>query len=281
MSKNDKKSFLAKVIKGIKNPKKAIAYAFFLINNKFKFTEAARASGRGERLIIRGDLRSAENSNDFTTLAHIQRYKWVEPYIKGLRCLDAGCGSGYGAHYLAKSGAESVIGVDISIQTINYAKKHYKEQNLVYSQMSVCDLKFKDDYFDAVVSFDVLEHLNNKDQEIFISEITRVLNYKGALYIGCPNATVSMGNNPYHLKELTKTEFKSLLQNYFMDIQVFGQDILINGIRQRENWFKYLSSLSDQNLVITEEDSDFTFGLIAICQSPKRYKSKLSRVENR
>lgn len=164
MSKNDKKSFLVKVMKGIKNLKKAIAYTFALINNKFKFTEAARASGRGERLIIRGDLCSAENSNDFTTLAHIQRYKWVEPY---------------------------------------------------------------------------------------------------------------------HLKELTKTEFKSLLQNYFMDIQVFGQDILINGIRQRENWFKYLSSLSDQNLAITKKDSDFTFGLIAICQSPKRYKSKLSRVENR
>jgi hypothetical protein len=50
-----------------------------------------------------------------------------------------------------------------------------------------------------------------------------------------PNATVSMGNNPHHLKELTKIEFESLLRKYFRSVKLLGQDIFKNGVRKKEN----------------------------------------------
>lgn len=257
------------LIKGIKNPIKAFRYIASLVNNKFKLTEISKVSGGGERLVIK-NWQFAKIGGDFSTLAHIQRYEWVLPYVKGLRCLDAGCGSGYGTHYLAKNGVGSIIGIDISAEAINFAKKYYRAENLTYMQGNVCNLKFEDNYFDAIVSFDVLEHLNEQDQERFISEVSRVLKNEGGLHIGCPNATVSMRNNPFHLKELTKAEFENLLRRYFGDVKILGQDILKNGMRQKENWYKMHSHLSYHDLVIVEEECDFVYGLLAICKAPKK-----------
>jgi len=153
---------------------------------------------------------------------------------------------------------------------LNLPKKHWKEENLEFTQMDARNLKFGDNFFDAIISFDVLEHLDEVYQNKFISELSRVLNVGGTLYIGCPNATVSLGNNPHHLKELTKIEFECLLQKYYGNIKILGQEISINGVRQKENWFKCLSNLSYQNIIVVEKDLDFTFGLIAICKNPKK-----------
>ena len=132
--------------------------------------------------------------------------------------------------------------------------------------MDVCNLGFVDNFFDVVICFDVIGHLNEEDQIRWISEIARVLNESGLLYIGCPNGKLSQGGNPFHLKELTKKEFELLLQEFFKNIKVLGQDIIVNGIRQKENWNKYRLNLSYQNLTIVEEDSDLCHGLLAICK---------------
>jgi len=255
-------------LKGIKNPKRIIHHLITLIDDKFKLTEVAKTREGGQRIVI-NSWDSAKDSRDFVILAHIQRYEWVLPYVKGLYVLDAGCGSGYGAYHLAKGGANLVVGIDISIKAINFARKYYKAKNLFYLQGDVCNLGFKDNYFDAIVSFDVLEHLNSRDQEMFVSELARVLNIGGTLYIGCPNATVSMKNNPHHLKELTKIEFMSLIAKNFSIIKILGQDILKDGIRQKENWLNVFYDLSFQDLVIVEEECDKCYGLLAICKAKR------------
>ena len=254
--------------KRIKNPIKAISYVFALIDNKFKLTENAKVSSGGERVVIK-DWESAKSSRDFSTLAHIQRYEWVLPHVKELRCLDDGCGSGYGTYYLAKNGVGAIIGIDASSNAIKFAKKHYKAENCEFMQMDALNLKFEDNSFDTVISFDVLEHIHKEYQSKFILEIARVLKDNGTAYIGCPNATVSMGGNPFHQKELKKGEFESLLRKIFMYVEMFGQDLIINGMRQREKWHKCLSDLSYSTLIIVETDCDLTYGLLAICKNPK------------
>lgn len=257
------------LVKGIKNPVKAIRYIPTLIDTKLGLTEYARVSGRGERLVIK-DWHSAKIKGDFTTLTHVQRYEWFSRYVNNLFCLDAGCGSGYGTYLLAKN-VKSIIGVDISIEAINFARKYYKAKNLCYLQMDVCNLKFEDNYFDACISFEVIEHLESKDQDKFLSEVCRVLKPEGRLYISCPNATVSLKNNTFHRRELTLTEFECLLRKYFKECKVFCQDLLKNGVRQKENWHRCIQrGLRYQDLIITEEDCNCAFGLLAICKKPKK-----------
>ena len=248
----------------IKNSIKVIRYAFTLIDKKFKLTEEMKASSGGERIIIK-DWESAKRSGDFSTLAHIQRYEWVLPYLKNQYCLDVGCGSGYGTYHLAKNGVSRIIGIDISSKAIKFAKNHYKEKNLEFIPMDALDLKFTNNSFDSVVSFDVLEHINERNQAKFIAEITRVLKSNGTAYISCPNAAVRLGRNPFHQKELMRKELELLLRRYFKEVKIFGQELVIKGARLKENWHKNLSKLSYQNFIITE-DCNLTYGLLAIAK---------------
>jgi len=250
------------LIKGIKDPYKIINF----IDRRLRITENAKVSNRGERLVIK-DWQAVRKSKEFVTLAHAQRYRWVAPFVKNLCCLDAGCGSGYGTYYLADFGAKKVVGIDKSDRAINYAKKYYKRENLEYKVMSVCKLGFRDNLFDVVLSFDVLEHLKKMDQEKFLLEIRRVIKPNGILFIGCPNKKLSEGSNPFHLRELTKAEFEQILQEHFQNVKLLGQDIRINGIRQKEN-FRNLSSLSSyRNFVIVDNKIEVSFGLLAICKN--------------
>ena len=256
-------------IKAIKDPRKIIHF----LSWKFKVTESARVWGGGERLVVK-NWEKAKNSQDLVILAHIQRYEWVSPLIKNFHVLDAGCGTGYGTHYLANTGAASIIGIDKSFEAINFAKKYRKRKNLEYKVMDVCKTEFRENTFDAIISFEVLEHLSSINQEKFISETRKILKPKGVLYISCPNASLSEGINPYHLKELTKTEFEQLLQKYYKNVKILGQDISIKGRMQKREFVKYFNSkVSLSNFIIVEEDCESSFGLLVICKGSKNFNN--------
>ena len=65
-----------------------------------------------------------ENINTGTGLEHIHRYKFALNYVKSKKILDIACGEGYGSNILS-SEAEKVLGIDISSESINYAKNKY------------------------------------------------------------------------------------------------------------------------------------------------------------
>ena len=55
---------------------------------------------------------------------HLARYALARQWAKGLRLLDAGCGSGYGTALLAGTAREAV-GLDLSADALSYAREHY------------------------------------------------------------------------------------------------------------------------------------------------------------
>lgn len=257
-----------KILEGIKNPIKALRYIASSVDNKFKFTETAKVRGGGERLVIK-NWESAKNSQDFT-LAHVQRYEWVLPHVKGLRCLDLGCGCGYGTHYLAKNNVNMIIGVDISSDAIKFARKYYKSENIKFLQMDTLNLKFEDSSFDAVICFEVLEHFVEEHQNRLLAESARVLKDDGVLYISSPNAAVYPFRRPYHLKELTVVEFEHLLNKFYKNVKIFGQELIVDGTRQKKSLCKHSSKLSSENFIIVEDDIDSCYGLLAICKNKRR-----------
>lgn len=251
---------------GFKHPSKAIRFVLAYVDNRFQITENAKASGRGERIVIK-DWQTAKNSLELSTLAHIQRYEWVLPQIRG-RCLDAGCGSGYGTDFLAKrSEAESLIGIDLSLEAIAYATGHFRNEKLIYLQADVCRMVFQDTCFDSIVSFDVFEHLNRESQVMFLSEVVRILRKGGRLYVGCPNGALSLGRNPWHLREVDRPEFESLLTRHFRTVRILGQDLFRNGKRLGRLWSNHASTSTYRDLTIVETDCDSAFGLLAICEN--------------
>jgi len=102
--------------------------------------------------------------------------------------LDAGCGTGLLAIDLAKQG-KMVYGVDYSKNMLNKAKEKIamipEIKNRVFlSQQNVTNLNFKDSYFEAVVSINVL--VNVIDPCAAINETYRVLKKKGIYLVSAP-----------------------------------------------------------------------------------------------
>lgn len=115
---------------------------------------------------------------------HTERYKWASEKLRGLTVLDYGCGTGYGSAILAKT-AKAVLGIDISQEAISYAKMHYK--GLQFHVMDAMKTPIKNASFDAVVCFEMIEHVQNAEKALL--EIWRILAPGGILIISCPNIT--------------------------------------------------------------------------------------------
>jgi len=261
------------LMNSMRNPREGVGGALRIFLELLAFADAKRTRGDGERIVV-PIWWLAKHAGGFVTMAHIQRYEWVKLFVHGLFCLDAGCGSGYGINYLSQRGAVRAAGVDLSYDAISFAKKHYKRTNLEFFQMSVLDLKFDDGTFDAVVSFDVIEHLNEEEQEVFLSEIGRVLKSLGTAYVGCPNCLVNATDNVFHKKELAADEFEGLLKKYFWQVEIFGQDIFINGQRQAELFRDRIRNVSYRHLKIIDQGCDSAYSLLAICKHPKWHRAK-------
>lgn len=162
-------------------------------------------------------------ATDETYQEHMERYKFALERVKGLSVLDVACGAGYGSHMLA-SEAKEVCGIDISDEAVQYAREHYSGQNIKFEVMDSRAIKYPDHSFDAVVSFETIEHV--PEPEVFLKEIKRILKPDGLLIISTPNLETTCDGKevhvPFHVKEFTLQEMMDLLKA-FHGIDVYAQ----------------------------------------------------------
>lgn len=85
-----------------------------------------------EKLQFTGERIVPEKTPYMCFQQHINRYHFASRLVRNKEVLDIACGTGYGSDYLIKNGAESVIGVDISEEAIDYANNNYKNENLTF-----------------------------------------------------------------------------------------------------------------------------------------------------
>ena len=159
-------------------------------------------------------------------LEHLSRYNFVKDFIrkKGY-ILDLGCRIGDGT-YILKDLGKIIVGVDIDKKALEYARLYYSNENIKYFVSDACNLSFKSNSFDIVISLEVIEHI--LDQDSFLLEIKRVLKDSGIAIISTPNRDIikiqGSTSNPTHIKELSFKEFKLILSKYFKNIKFYGQD---------------------------------------------------------
>ena len=177
-----------------------------------------------ERLVVN----KAEYSFEPAYFEHIARYRFARESIeKSAKVLDAACGTGYGSHLLARK-FRKVHGIDISKEAIDHCKRNFRRDGLLYHVMNTEDLSFDDGEFDAVVSFETIEHLERPAK--YLDELSRVLKSAGTLIVSTPVKGVYeqtfLGDNPYHLHEMSIAEFQAELSVRFSIQGLFGQTYL-------------------------------------------------------
>ena len=140
---------------------------------------------------------------------HVARYEFVAAQLpKGSRVLDLACGIGYGANILAKAG-HIVVAVDRSRDAIEYGRLHYAHPNLHFECHDAGEMQFdRDVRFDAVVSFETIEHLEHPEP------IMKVWSgIADRLFASVPNEAVfpHAGRIKFHFRHYTRPQFAALL----------------------------------------------------------------------
>ncbi len=223
---------------------------------------------------------------DFNYLVgeHLIRYRFAEKIARGM-VLDLGCGSGYGTQIMASQSQWSV-GADISFQSVSYASKKYGARNAAYIVMDASRSSLRPKTFDVICAFEVIEHI--RDHRKLLQEAEALLRDDGVFIISTPNKEKEHSDNPYHAVEFDCEEFKSLLEEFFGDVRLYGEvrkmSLIHNALRKADvfNLRKLLGDKIRNSVVqalkttpfdrVTEEDfiitHDYARGhdIIGVCR---------------
>ena len=186
---------------------------------------------------------------------HFHRYALAAEQVTGLRVLDIASGEGYGSAMLADAAA-SVDGVDISPEAVGAANVRYgRPGKLKFHVGDAAAIPFGDAMFDAVVSFETIEHIPSPKD--LLREIKRVLKPGGFAMISTPNKSVYNRGlkepNHFHLCEMEMGEFTTLIEDYFKHCLVLGQRMVIASAISPANLASAPNSGDYRGLTVVEE----------------------------
>lgn len=119
--------------------------------------------------------------------SHSQISEWIK-LLKLRNVLDIGCAGGFLFKALGNKWEGELVGIEKEASWVNTddVKKYKKifwldlEKKNIYKTLGK-----KVSYYDAIVTADVLEHLDNPNKTL--EEIKKIMNYKGYLMVSLPN----------------------------------------------------------------------------------------------
>lgn len=153
-----------------------------------------------------------------------------------LRLLDYGCGDGkYFQHLVSIRGlsAENVHGVEVSSRRVQRC------QEMGWANARLIEgagpLPYKDASFDIVNMMEVIEHIPDEQGARTVRDLRRILRPGGMLLISTPNYPIKrfydwsdallhrkwsrLRDDPTHVTHFSVKRLRSLLEEYFSDVQ--------------------------------------------------------------
>jgi len=146
----------------------------------------------------------------------LKPYVVADQWVKG-DLLEVGCGEGRGIQRLLPA-ITSYTAIDKIAAAVDELKAKYPSGKFVAGNLP--PLPFPDAAYDAVVSFQVIEHI--RDDRAFLKEIHRVLRPGGVALITTPNRAMSLSRNPWHIREYIPAELARLASGIFPSVEMKG-----------------------------------------------------------
>ncbi|MCJ9430320.1 class I SAM-dependent methyltransferase [Kordiimonas marina] len=183
------------------------------------YLRQARAQAETVYFIPRMDVtdKALEVGNQLTW-----HYQEALKYLPGSgRVLDIACGDGYGSRLMAENGYE-VVGGDLDPEIVVTAQGRSKGMKNApdFRVLDVTKLALEDASFDAVVSMETVEHV---DDQAYLAEICRVLKPGGTFILSTPqNSLGHIPVNAEHVREYSLKQIQELCQTRFDVVQTIG-----------------------------------------------------------
>ncbi len=163
----------------------------------------------------------------FLTSNFIKNIKIILKPLDYNNLLDIGCGEGYITNEIALQKKSQVTGIDLGKEPLEKAKNTYRD--IEFINCSAYRLPFDNNFFDAVTTIEILEHLDNPENAL--EEIKRVA--KKWIIFSVPHEPLwrilnvmsfrylkNLGNTPGHINHWTPKEFTGLIKKHFKVLKI-------------------------------------------------------------
>ena len=161
----------------------------------------------------------------------LSHYKFAAKLIGDEKyVLEIGCSEGFGTVLLGET-AKKVVGIDFDKKAISEAKKSFSSVKIEFRAADFLSKKI--DAFDALVAFDVIEHIYPENAKKFFESVCKNLKKQGICIIGTPNKTAeqyaSKTSRISHVNLYTWDRLRDTLEKYFNQVFIFsGNDEIIH-----------------------------------------------------
>lgn len=156
----------------------------------------------------------------------LSRYKFAAKMIgEGKKVMEVGCSEGLGTPILSEF-SNRYVGLDIDEEAVKDANDNFKTEKAEF----ICQdfLKAKVDTFDAVVSFDVIEHIYPEHEKDFFDAVCENLQDYGLCIIGTPNITANQYASAHsmegHVNMYDWKRLKASMEEYFHQVFIFSSN---------------------------------------------------------
>ncbi len=143
------------------------------------------------------------------------------------KILDVGCGAGPAARFLIEKGY-SVIGIDISRNMLELAKKSVPEAEFIEADMT--KLTFADDSLEGIVSLYAIFHISRDKHEKLFRNFHRMLK-KGGILLFCIGHKEWEGSDNYLGAEIFWSNYSS--EKTLQLVQQAGFEIIYDELLER------------------------------------------------
>ena len=181
------------------------------------------------RVASLGRMRNFDWHNDPRRLLFtLARYKFVSKMFDGYETvLEIGCGDAFATRIVQQT-VKKVTATDfdpIFIEEIHDRRQHKWELDAHVHNMVLEPTKQS---FDGIFSLDVLEHVQQSDEDVFLKNTCLSLKSHGALIIGMPSLEsqtyASEGSKIGHVNCKTGTDLRDLMKKYFHSVFMFSMN---------------------------------------------------------
>ena len=158
----------------------------------------------------------------------LSRYKFVSKMFEGMsNVLEVGCADAFGSRIVRQS-VGRLIAADFDPVFIEDAKSRFDEKWPIEDRVHDMLAGPVNERFDGVFCCDVLEHIEPKDEDVFVGNLQKSLGPDGCAIIGSPSLESQVHASPPskegHVNCKTAKEMKALMSKYFRNVFIFSMN---------------------------------------------------------
>jgi len=157
----------------------------------------------------------------------LARYKFVAKMFAGFNSvLEVGCQEGFGAIIISQA-VNQLHAIDFFIPHIDSCIRRIKRKNITFAAADILEAPIKESY-QGLFALDVLEHIEPKNEDLFMSNVCGSISPDGVVIIGMPSLQsqkyASEASKIGHVNCKTGDQLLAFSRKYFKNVFSFSMN---------------------------------------------------------